>query len=102
MNEIIDIFIGIKKNNYMPLIQREAVRSIILKNNKILMMVSNKKDYKLPGGGIKIGETHYKALKREIKEETGFNCMGISNQIGKVFERKIDIFDSNLYNIALI
>ncbi|TCT15613.1 NUDIX domain-containing protein [Natranaerovirga pectinivora] len=95
MSEIFDIFIGTKENYNIPLIQREAVRGIILNNDKILMMVSSKNDHKLPGGGIESGETHYEALTREIKEETGFDCIGISKQVGKVFERKIDFFDSN-------
>lgn len=32
---------------------REAVRAVIIKNNKILMVNSKNKDYKFPGGGVK-------------------------------------------------
>ena len=35
---------------------REAVRAIIIKDKKILMVHSKNKDYKFPGGGIKKGE----------------------------------------------
>jgi hypothetical protein len=38
-------------------INREAVRGVIIKNNKLLMIYSSKDgEYKFPGGGIDIGE----------------------------------------------
>ncbi len=51
---------------------REAVRAIIIKDNKILMVHSDiNKDYKFPGGGIEEGEDDESALKREVLEESG-------------------------------
>lgn len=69
---------------------REAVRGIIIKENKILMVYSKNKDYKFPGGGIKKYEGHIEALKREVEEETGYVCSKIDKQIGIVTERSKD------------
>ena len=52
---------------------REAVRAVIVRGNKILMVHSTNRDYKFPGGGIKKGENRIDALKREVKEETGYD-----------------------------
>lgn len=53
---------------------REAVRAIIFKENKVLMLFSSLNgDYKFPGGGIEKDETHKDALLRETLEETACN-----------------------------
>ncbi len=77
-----------------PVLNREAVRAVIIKYDKILMVRSNKGDYKLPGGGIEAQEDHVKAIKREVREETGYLVSKVSNKIGQVFEQKLDQFDS--------
>ena len=69
---------------------REAVRGIIIKENKILMVHSKNKDYKFPGGGIKKDEGHIEALKREVVEETGYVCSKINEQVGIVTEKSRD------------
>ncbi|WP_308751196.1 NUDIX domain-containing protein [uncultured Clostridium sp.] len=69
---------------------REAVRAIIIKDKKILMVHSKNKDYKFPGGGIKKGEGRIEALKREIEEETGYVAKTIGKQIGIVTEKSKD------------
>jgi len=69
---------------------REAVRAIIIKDNKILMVYSKNKDYKFPGGGIKKDEGYIEALKREIEEETGYVCSQVNEQIGIITERSKD------------
>ncbi|WP_367118202.1 NUDIX domain-containing protein [uncultured Clostridium sp.] len=74
---------------------REAVRAIILKDKKILMVHSKNKDYKFPGGGIKKGEGKIEALKREIEEETGYVAKNIGRQMGIVTEKSKDKYVHN-------
>ncbi len=52
---------------------RKAVRTIIIKNGKLLVIHRNKfgKEYDtLPGGGVEINESLNEALVRELAEET--------------------------------
>jgi 8-oxo-dGTP pyrophosphatase MutT (NUDIX family) len=79
----------------LKLIKRNAVRAICMDSDKILMLSSNRGDYKLPGGGIESGESSLQALHREIEEETGYTGTIVINQIGNYLERKIDKYDSN-------
>jgi 8-oxo-dGTP pyrophosphatase MutT (NUDIX family) len=66
---------------------RKAVRAVILRGGKLLMVYSTHVgDYKFPGGGIKINETHAQALEREVLEETGAVVTGIGELIGEVTE----------------
>lgn len=74
---------------------REAVRGVIIKNNRILMVHSKNQDYKFPGGGIKKSEGHIDALVREIEEETGYICNKVDSQVGIVTERSKDKYVNN-------
>ncbi|HYK73295.1 MAG TPA: NUDIX domain-containing protein [Pseudoneobacillus sp.] len=69
---------------------REAVRAVIVRDGQILLIHSNKGDYKFPGGGVEKGESHDHALLREIAEETGYINAVVKNKIGVVVERQID------------
>jgi 8-oxo-dGTP pyrophosphatase MutT (NUDIX family) len=52
--------------------KRTAARGIIIKNNKILLLYTQRyNDYSLPGGGIDEGENPTEGLARELSEETG-------------------------------
>lgn len=80
-------------------VKRFAVRGIIFNNNKILMIHSEVNgDYKFPGGGIKEGESHDEALKREILEECGLNVekkgalLGELSEFRDAYEDEIDYF----------
>lgn len=74
---------------------REAVRGIIIRDKKILMVHSKNEDYKFPGGGIKKNESHIQALIREIQEETGYVCNRIGEQVGIVTEKSKDKYVNN-------
>lgn len=89
---------------------RIAVRALILKNNKVLVVKNlNDNTLYLPGGKIEIYETAELALKRELLEETGIDIdvkkiklleviENISASHGKhkieiIFHCEINIFD---------
>lgn len=80
---------GLKK------ITREAVRAVILNDNKVLMIQTNKGDFKFPGGGIKQNESKEEALKREVEEESGYKVNTIGKRIGQVIERNKDRFEKD-------
>lgn len=52
--------------------RRPSVRGIIIRDGRIAMMHSCRYDYyKLPGGGIELGESLEETLVREVQEESG-------------------------------
>lgn len=73
---------------------REAIRAIIFQENLILLVQSNKGDYKLPGGGVELNESHSECLIREVGEETGYINLIIKNKLGSVIENKLDEYDN--------
>lgn len=70
------------------LTQRIAVKSIIIKDEKILIMPQFD-GYDFPGGGVEKGETPELATIREIKEETGFDVkpIGIIGAYSTIYVR---------------
>ncbi len=63
---------------------KQAVRALIIKDNHIVLMhLDHSNTYVLPGGGLNHNETLEMALKREIKEETGYTL--------KTFEKVLEI-----------
>ena len=85
-------------------IYREAVRGIIKRGNKLLMIYSSKQgDYKFPGGGVNRGETYQEALIREVREECGARVTSICSDFGEIIEyaipieREFDVFKMTSY-----
>ena len=76
----------------MKTIKRIGVRAILVKDNKLLMMKSNRGDYKFPGGGMEEGEDEVTALAREIREETGYTDFVIEDLAGTVVQAHPDIY----------
>lgn len=73
---------------------RDAIKAVILRKNKILLLHTNKGDYKFPGGGVEGQENHSECLIREVAEETGYiNCI-FKEKLGVVIERKFDEYDN--------
>jgi ADP-ribose pyrophosphatase YjhB (NUDIX family) len=85
-------FDKVEKEN-KKIISRVAVRAVIIKDNDILMVKTNKGDYKFPGGGVSKNENFEEALKREVLEETGFKIINIKEKFGIIDEIKKDIFE---------
>ncbi|MBU0636738.1 NUDIX hydrolase [Patescibacteria group bacterium] len=60
-------------------IQKTTVKGIFLNNGRILFAKDHKGKWELPGGRIDFNETIEIALKRECKEELGFDNIQIGN-----------------------
>jgi len=68
-------------------VHRTAVRAVIQRGRDLLMVHSaNVGDYKFPGGGVDVDETHAQALRREVREECGAELSQIGEEIGSVVE----------------
>ncbi len=93
---IINEVLGIQKvkDPKTKITTRQAVRAIVIKDNKILMVHTNKGDYKFPGGGIKKSESHEEALRREVTEETGYIVNEMKEEAGMIVQRNPNQFDS--------
>lgn len=77
--------------------KRVAVRAVIYEGNRILMVKTNRGDYKFPGGGVEEGESLRDALIREIIEETGYADVKIGPCIGTAFEQNRDTEEEGAY-----
>ena len=83
---------------------REAVRAVVWREDKLLMVHSAlNSDYKFPGGGVEPGEQHAAALARELREESEAELLEVLGNFGKVLEYDhaieddYDIFAMNSY-----
>lgn len=74
-------------------VYRQAVRAVVFKDNKLLVIHTNKGDYKFPGGGIEQEENHNDALIREVREEAGLQVKRVKDLIGVIIEQRPDIVE---------
>lgn len=89
MKELFSIDLKDYKTND-SVFRRPSARAIIIKNNIIALVYSEKeKYYKFPGGGIKDDEDMLVALAREVKEEVGLIVKPESiSEFGSVMRRQ--------------
>lgn len=67
--------------------QRLATRGIVLKDDRILLLFTERyNDFSLPGGGVDENEPLHLALARELAEETGARDIQILGDFGIVEE----------------
>jgi len=83
------------REGYTDVLTRIAVRAVIYRDFKMLMIHNKKGDYKFPGGGVETGENYVQSLAREVKEESGFIIEGDIQKLGTVIERRVDSLDPN-------
>lgn len=78
-------------------ITRIAVRAIIQNDQKqLLMILTNKGDYKFPGGKVEKGESFTKALKREVQEESGYRVTNVFQEIYYLVQKDLDKENKNI------
>lgn len=80
--------------------KRPSARAIIVKNDLLAMVYSEKyKYYKFPGGGIEKDEKAENALIREVREETGLSVDPVTiKEYGRVdIFRKSDMFENTVF-----
>lgn len=87
--------IGIKSEPTSKVTSRTAIRGVIMDNNRLLMVSNNKGDIKFPGGGVDPEEIHSDTVKREVKEETGYELASVGQELGRIIERRRDLFEEN-------
>lgn len=73
--------------------RRIAIRAIIMKGENILLVHTNKGDYKFPGGGLEKDESVEEGLKREVKEETGYLNCEVKERLGTIIQRSFDEYE---------
>ncbi|MBU1202750.1 NUDIX hydrolase [Patescibacteria group bacterium] len=80
--------------------QKTTVKALFEKDKRILLVKDPKGVWEMPGGRIEHGETPEKALKRELKEELGWNNVDIKNIVDSwTFSSEVD--DTNYHFIIL-
>lgn len=67
--------------------RRQAARGIILREQQILLLFTERyNDFSLPGGGVEAHEDLVVGLKRELEEETGARDIRVKRNYGYIEE----------------
>ena len=102
-NRVMKILSEIHRNKGINIhgktVHRTAVRAVIRRGRELLMVFSSAVgDYKFPGGGVDLGESHEQALARELREECGASLLSVDGELGAIIEynfakeKEFDIF----------
>lgn len=94
---IFDLMLGDRIPEKCSMNERQAVRAVIFYGDKLLMVKTNRGDYKFPGGGRETDESYEDALVREVLEETGYRVKRTSSLLGTVFQQYPDKFEAGKY-----
>ena len=79
-------------------LHRLAVRALVRRTGRLLLVESADGDLALPGGGVEPGESLEDALRREVREETGAVLREVTGAFGEVVEHSparepdVDVF----------
>ncbi|WP_297633596.1 NUDIX domain-containing protein [uncultured Clostridium sp.] len=84
---------GEKIEGFYDVNLREAIRAVIIKGDKLLMIKTNRGDIKFPGGGKEKGESDEETLIREVREEAGYDVERIIEKMGTVTEQHFDKYE---------
>jgi ADP-ribose pyrophosphatase YjhB (NUDIX family) len=71
-------------------VTREAVKAVAVDDGRVLLLESRELgDFRFPGGGVEIGETHTEALARELDEDCGMVLRSLGELYLDVVERRV-------------
>ncbi|HEY3558761.1 MAG TPA: NUDIX domain-containing protein [Kribbella sp.] len=76
-----------------PTVERTAVRGVLFRGAELLLLASRHGDYKFPGGGVEPGESFEQALRREFREECGYDGVLVGPELGTTRE-EVPAFDT--------
>ncbi len=83
----------------LPEIRRTAVRGIIFREGRLLLVRSGFGEVKFPGGGQEVGEDDATTLCREVLEETGFHVLpGSIRPFGQVVEKRLSVHEPMIWH----
>jgi 8-oxo-dGTP pyrophosphatase MutT (NUDIX family) len=90
--KIMELLLNLDDKNYMvddKVYFREAVRAIIVIENKLLLIQSQQyQEYKFIGGGVEKGESYLTALRREALEEGGITLKDNIIEFGYIIGKR--------------
>ncbi len=77
--------------------KRKSIRIVVKREDTFLVILSKTGYPMIPGGGVELGESHFEAGVRELREETGYIAVGEPEYIGKFLISRKDLFEEDYY-----
>lgn len=88
--------LGIQDTADRKITKRKTVRAVIFVDGKLLMIQTKRGDIKFPGGGMKPEEDFFRAISREVKEETGYTVTKVMENVGEIIENYDDSYEAGV------